>query len=89
MSDDQPKIPKKPTAAEILRKVEQGDHIYNSCFASLDGAKVLKDLEDRFMMKSSIVSGDPYATHAKEGAREVVLYILKRIKGAQNARVDE
>ncbi len=78
-----------PSAGEVQRKVKQGDHLFLTTFSSPDGKKVLKDLEDRFMMRSSIVPGDPYATHAKEGAREVVLYILSRLKGARNARVDE
>jgi hypothetical protein len=36
------------------------------------------------------VKGDPYMTHVNEGAREVVLYILGRIKkGEQNVGMDE
>lgn len=79
---------KKPTAEEIRRRVAQGDHIYQSCFSTADGEKVLKDLTDRFMMHSSIVPGDAYATHAREGGREVVLFILRRIQGAQNEGMD-
>jgi len=80
---------KKPSADEVLRNIEKGDHIFKSCFSTPDGEKILKDLQDRWLYKSSIVSGDPYATHAREGAREVVLYIMKRIKGTQHAAVDE
>ncbi len=80
---------KKPSADEVRRQVAKGDHIYKTCFSTPDGEKVLKDLGERFMMKSSIVPGDPYATHAREGAREVVIFILKRIQGAQHEGMDE
>lgn len=80
---------KRPSADEVRRNVAQGDHIFRSCFSTQDGEKVLKDLGERFMMQSSIVPGDPYMTHAKEGAREVVIYIMKRIQGAQNEGLDE
>lgn len=48
---------------------------YGQVFNSSDGEVVIKDLMEQFMMRSSIVPGDPYVTHAKEGAREVILYI--------------
>jgi hypothetical protein len=64
--------------------IAQGDHRYKATFATPDGQAVLADLEARFMDRSSIVPGDPYATHAREGAREVVLYIQKRMRGARD-----
>lgn len=67
-------------------EIAQGDHRYKATFATPDGQAVLADLVARFSSRSSIVPNDPYATHAREGAREVVLYIQKRIA---NVRMDE
>lgn len=48
---------------------------YAALFATPQGQAVLQDLEDQFFNRTSLVRGDPYMTHANEGAREVVLYI--------------
>lgn len=48
---------------------------YGHVFNSSDGEIVLGDLIEQFSSRSSIVPGDPYGTHAREGAREVILYI--------------
>ncbi len=71
-----------PSAEEVRRNIEQGDTLYAQCFSTPDGKKVLKDLRERFVTRSSIVPGDPYMTYAKEGAREVVMYILKRMESS-------
>jgi hypothetical protein len=79
----------RPSAEQVRRQVAQGDVLYKQVFDTPDGKKVLADLVARFEDRTSIVPGDPYATHAKEGAREVILFIKHRMKGASNARMDE
>jgi len=54
--------------------------VYKQLFSTPNGKKVLEDLKDTFCERTSIVPGDPYMTHANEGAREVVLYITENIK---------
>ena len=49
-------------------------------FSTPDGKKALELLEETFFNNSSIVPGDSYATHAREGAREVVIFIRENIK---------
>ena len=68
--------------------IAKGDYFYAEVFAGTSGEAVLNDLIARFVNRTSIVPGDPYMTHAKEGAREVVLYIQQRIRKAHE-RVDE
>ncbi len=59
--------------------------LYSNLFSTVAGKEVLADLEELFVNRTSIVSGDPYATHAREGAREVMLFIHGQIKlGANN-----
>lgn len=53
---------------------------YQRLFNSPDGEFVLNHLKSIFYDRTSIVPGDPYATHAKEGAREVILYIKQTIE---------
>jgi len=48
--------------------------LYKTVFKGA-GKEIFEDLEKTFSDRSSIVPGDPYATHAREGSREVVLYI--------------
>ena len=58
---------------------------YSRLFATAEGKEVLADLEEQFMNRTSIVPGDPYATHANEGAREVILFIREQMQlGAKN-----
>lgn len=56
---------------------------YKKLFATPDGETVLADLKETFNDRSSIVMGDPYQTHAREGAREVYLYILEMLETAE------
>lgn len=58
-------------------------------FSSSEGEKVLKHLEEVFYDTSSIVPGDPYATHAKAGAREVLIYIKQKINLMNKEHVNE
>lgn len=44
-------------------------------FNTVDGQEVMKILEREFYDSSSIVPGDPYATHARCGSREVIIFI--------------
>lgn len=64
-------------------KIARNNQMFRSAFSSPNGKQVLQDLVDRFYKVSSIVPGDSYATHAREGAREVVIYILDRIERAE------
>jgi hypothetical protein len=84
---------KLPNAEIVMAKISQGDHIYSETFRGINGEKVLEDLQKRFLNRTSVakVEGvvDPNMTLVNEGAREVVLYIMKRIEGARHARVDE
>jgi len=51
-------------------------------FQSDDGRKALEILQDNFSKRTSVVPGDPYMTHAREGAREVVLFIEEILEDA-------
>ena len=73
-------MPKPLEAARA--EIAQNDHRFKVTFSTPDGEAVLADLIARFADRTSIVPGDPYATHAREGAREVVLYILKRMRNS-------
>jgi hypothetical protein len=57
---------------------------YYHTFTLPAGKAVLDDLREQFMDRSSIVPGDPHATHAREGAREVYLYIQQMIEEGAN-----
>jgi len=61
---------------------------YKRTFDTPDGQIVLDHLVTTFAQRSSIVPGDPYATHAREGGREVVLLIQSKIRSAKHV-VDE
>ena len=50
---------------------------YRRCFDSEDGKLVLKDLFKSCHMMTSTMDKDPYETAFNEGARSVVLRILK------------
>ena len=51
---------------------------------SPEGEYLMGHLAELFEKRSSIVPGDPYATHAREGAREVVLYLRDIIEDFEN-----
>lgn len=53
--------------------------LYKKIFSSPDGEKVLQDLAKTFFVFNSVMSNDPYETAYNEGARSVVLRILKTI----------
>lgn len=77
---------KKEEKIEVLKqKAIRKSSLYAKVFSTPDGKEVLADLEEQFHNRTSIVRGDPYATHAMEGAREVVLFIKNRIEGVENA----
>lgn len=71
-------------AREDLREVCA---VYAGVFGDGRGAAVLADLSKQFG-GSVIVPGDPYATHARAGAQEVLLYIKMMIEGDQDALSD-
>ncbi len=49
---------------------------YVQTFGTVAGQIVLKDLQIRcFKYQSTVIAGDPYATHTNAGAREVLLTI--------------
>lgn len=43
-----------------------------------DGAAILTELSMLFYDRTSVVSGDPYGTHVKEGERNVVKFIIDK-----------
>ncbi len=53
---------------------------YRTTFSSRSGKIVLKDLiEMHYMLITSFVPGDPYATTLNEGERNVVIRVLQQI----------
>lgn len=53
---------------------------YKDVFSTPSGQKVLNHLMDTFMMRTSHVEKDPYSTAFNEGSRNVVLFILQKLK---------
>ena len=53
---------------------------YFQCFNTHDGLEVLKDLEEMYQGKSSVVANDPYGTYFQEGCRFVYLLIKETVK---------
>ena len=51
-------------------------------FQTEDGQKSLEILRANFSERTSVVPGDPYMTHAREGAREVILFIEEILRDA-------
>lgn len=68
-------------AREDLREVCAA---YASVLGVGKGSVLMADLEKQFG-GSVIVPGDPYATHARAGAQEVLLYMKMMIEGDQDA----
>ncbi len=66
---------------------------YKQTFGSDTGNKVLQHLQAIcYKYKTTFISGDPYATHINEGARQVLLTIeelmsdegIKKLEGGSN-----
>ena len=80
----------KPTVQELVDSQREVWQAYKRLFATQDGQLVLKDLERRFVNRTSVhvprESGvvDPNRTLVNEGARECVLYINQQINKAAN-----
>ncbi len=53
---------------------------YKHVFATEDGKRVLEHLVRTYMLKTSHVEGDAYSTAFNEGARNVVLFILQKLR---------
>ena len=53
---------------------------YYHCFTTEPGKEVLKDLEEMYQGKSSVVANDPYGTYFQEGCRFVYLLIKETVK---------
>lgn len=68
---------------EFMEKIREKSKIFHKVFSTDSGKEVLSVLEEMFYEGTSIVPGDPYATHSREGAREVVIFIKQSIKGAE------
>ena len=73
----QPSKGKSPE--DVKRELQQVTIDFNTCFNAPAGQSVLKHLSKKFEGRSSVVAGDPYATHTKEGERYVLLYIKDMI----------
>lgn len=61
------------------RKMKDTILAYKRVFESEDGSKVLEDLMKSCHMVNSTMGNDPYETSFNEGARSVVVRILKTI----------
>ena len=68
----------KPQLHDDDRKKVAVNYYY--CFTAPAGVKVLKDLEEMYQGKSSVVANDPYGTYFQEGCRFVYLLINETIK---------
>ena len=82
------------TADQVRIDAKQNDITYKQAFNSIYGHAVLTDLKARFGDKTCVALKDGVVdvnrTLINEGAREVVLYILARIKkGEDNVGMDE
>lgn len=82
MGKDNKSQSKLPDAAEVIAEFEDEAAAIASVFQTTDGQKALNLLEELYYVGSSIVPGDPYQTHANEGAREVIITIKEIIKHA-------
>ena len=72
---------KKLNRKELLEKeINDGMSCMRRVMQTDDGKEMLNLLEETFFNQSSIVPGDPYGTHAREGAREVIIFIRENIK---------
>ena len=71
-----------PKAQDIIDEFNDESIAVAAAFSTPDGKKAMKLLEELFCNRSSIVRGDPYQTHANEGAREVILTIKEIINHA-------
>lgn len=71
---------RKKSVEELKEDQIRRIHLYSKLFSTPDGKEVLVDLKKEFYDRTSIVGGDPYATHAMEGAREVILFILQNME---------
>ena len=78
----------RKSVEQVRKEIEHGDILYKRVFSGPDGEKVLNDLKMRFLNRSSVAIKDgrvdEYRTMVNEGAREVLLFITKRIEGAQH-----
>ena len=58
---------------------------YSAVFATPEGEIVLQDLlREGGLLASSVVEGDAYATHRKEGRRELALHIVHRLSWSES-----
>ncbi len=69
---------------EYLARIREDESLYYKVFNTPDGKRVLEKLEEMFYEGTSIVPNDPYATLAREGAREVIIHIKRTMKGVEN-----
>ena len=74
----QPKEWKPPQPDDKERKKVAVN--YFLCFNTPAGMEVLKDLQEMYQDKSSVVAGDPYGTYFQEGSRYVYLLINETVK---------
>jgi hypothetical protein len=70
------------------KKMKETVLAYKRFFDTEDGKKVMADLMKSCHITSSTMSSDPYETAFNEGARSVVLRILKTVN-ADMSQVEE
>lgn len=59
---------------------------YLHCFDTQAGQEVLKDLQEMYQDKSSVVANDPHGTYFQEGCRFVYLLITETVKLGQELK---
>ena len=80
--DRQERENREAAAAALERATRQA---YLTVFTGGAGRMVLADLRRAFYDRTSVVQGDPYATHVAEGERAVVLRILTILAAESDA----
>ena len=70
------------TVDDLVKEYTSQTDAMRRMFQTSDGQQTMAFLEELFCDRSSIVQGDPYQTHANEGAREVILTMKEIIKNA-------
>lgn len=59
---------------------------YNFFQGTPEGMAILTELAHHFYDRTSVVPGDPYMTHVKEGERNPVKFIIDKCALAQEGR---
>lgn len=73
------KQPKDVTTKKVRPAWQVMPEVYRQLFRSTPaGQAVLSELAILFYDRSSVVAGDPFATHEREGERNVIRFIIQK-----------